>query len=149
MEDLAWEHAIAFKKKVLLNEFREYMLRFKSQLRFDNKKLEENEKRNTIIYGHHVCLNEESTYYPYECFYHRFTRFSTKKCNCIDCLREQNRILSCRRVTSNINILSHLPLREKKLRQNPFFCEGMNYAFPELQIDEDKFFIPFNSDLLK
>ena len=147
MEELEWEYAIAFKKKVLLNEFREYMLNFKSQLRFSNNKLEKNEKRNTIIFGHHVRLNDESTYFPFECFFHRFTRMSTKKCKCIDCIRERNRILSCRKITSVLNILSHLPFR-KNNRQNPFFSESINYAYPELQIDKDTLFIPFYSDLL-
>ena len=147
MEELEWEYTITFKKKLLLNEFREYMLNFKSQLRFSNNKLEKNEKRNTIIFGHHVRLNEESTYYPFECFFHRFTRMSTKKCNCIDCIRERNHILSCRKITNTLNILSHLPFR-KNFRQNPLFCESINYAYPELQIDKDTLFIPFYSDLL-
>ena len=147
MEQLEWEYAIAFKKKLLLNEFREYMLDVKSQLRFSNNKLEKNEKRNTIIFGHHVRLNDESTYFPFECFFHRFTRMSTKKCKCIDCIRERNRILSCRKITSTLNILSHLPFR-KNFRQNPLFCESINHAYPELQIDKDTLFIPFYSDLL-
>ena len=148
MEEIEWEYAIAFKKKLLLNEFREYMLNFKSQLRFSNNKLEKNEKRNTIIFGHHVRLNDESTYFPFECFFHRFTRMSAKKCKCTDCTRERHRILSCRKITSVLNILSHLPFR-KNNRQNPLFSESINYAYPELQIDKDTLFIPFLSDLLR
>ena len=140
MEELEWEHTFNFKQKLLLNEFREHMIRFQYQLKLGNK-----EKEKTIIYGHNVILCEGSTYYPYECFYHRFTRFSTKKCKCIECLRERNHILRYRAVTSNINVFSHLPFRRKKLRPNPFFYEEINDAYPELGIDEEKSFIPFNS----
>ena len=144
MEELEWEHAFNFKQKLLLNEFREYMLEFQCQLELGNT-----EKRKSIIYGQNVILSKESTFYPFECFYHRFTRFSTKKCKCIECFWERNHILKYRAETSNINVFSHLPYRRKKLRPNPYSYEDMNDAFPELQIDEDKYYIPFNSAILK
>ena len=109
------------------------MVKFAYHLRLGS---EDNER--SIVYGHCMILSEESTYYPYNCFSHRFSKFSRRKCKCRFCLAERNHILNNRAITNNINIFSHLPYKSKKLtRPGNLSEDDVKRAYPELGINEE------------